>query len=362
VPWELRKYALQVFQNDLGGLPQLSGQMMGALLSFPLLCLVNYLAFKYSVPRDVPVFINGDDIVFRARPEETERWIKEVSASGLTLSRGKTMRDPRFWSINSTFFYSKSNRVKYLQVPRWKSLFADSPFALNGSFYSFLGRTKGIVKNTLSAGFLEINRYRIYDSRRSVTRGLGLSVLPFVLKDCGLLLREDYYLSFPSEDELPREPSPVVGWKKIASKDVDNLAKARELEKEFFRLCVQEAWDRKVVHPSQVRRRERKLFKALKRTSIEDFSQYKTRWALSLSKRQRLLGQKVDIKRWMETAAFRGCTVRFSSISTAKRDLWVPVDSSLAVFTDREVLCWEETESFRRLIGPVAFVKGKVQG
>lgn len=360
VPWSVRKYAMQVFSNDIDGSPQLSGQMMGALLSFPLLCLVNYLAFKYAVRRDVPVFINGDDIVFRARPSETENWIKEVSASGLTLSRGKTMRDPRFWSINSTFFYSKNNRVKYLQVPRWKSLFADNAFALQGSYYSFVGRTKGSIRSFLSRWFLDYNRFVIYDSRRSITRGLGISIPAFVLKDAGMLLREDYYLSYPSEDEMPRDPSPIKGWKKISSKEVEDLSKAREMEKEFFRLCVQEAWDRRVSHPAQVKRRERNLIKALKKTRIEDFSLYKRRWLASLARRRKLLGVKVDITRWMETAAMKGSTVKFNSISNAKRDLWVPVDSSTAVFSQREVLFWEETESFRRMIGPVTFVKGSV--
>jgi hypothetical protein len=202
-----------------------------------------------------------------------------------------------------------------------------------------------MLRASLSRHFLQENRFVIYASRRSVTRGLGLVVPAWVLKDTGLLLREDHYLSFPKEKDLPRNPSPIKGWKKVNHSEVSDLAAARATEKEFFRLCVAESWTRKSVHPCAVKRNERRLSVALKRTEIPDYDKYKKRntWALART----MLGKGVDIKRWMETSALRGHTYRFSSISTAKRDLWVPVDDNSVASPWFKVLDWGEAETFR---------------
>jgi len=83
-----------------------TGQWMGNLLSFPLLCIVNYLAFRYYTGQrpDIPVKINGDDIVFRAPGEVACRWMSGVVGSGLTLSKGKTLLDHRYFTLNSRLF------------------------------------------------------------------------------------------------------------------------------------------------------------------------------------------------------------------------------------------------------------------
>jgi len=65
---------------------QVGGQLMGSLLSFPLLCLQNYIAFRWVFPASVPVKINGDDIVFRSTLDQFDRWSAVVGQLGLRLS------------------------------------------------------------------------------------------------------------------------------------------------------------------------------------------------------------------------------------------------------------------------------------
>jgi len=50
---------------------------------------VNYLGFLWytgDLGGSLPVKVNGDDIVFRARPEVIKRWKAGVCGAGLTLS------------------------------------------------------------------------------------------------------------------------------------------------------------------------------------------------------------------------------------------------------------------------------------
>jgi hypothetical protein len=99
------------------------GQLMGSLLSFPLLCIQNYVAFRYFVSReevpDTLVKINGDDIVFRGRLETIDRWKAGVGTLGLELSSGKTFVDRNFFSLNSTYFWALRDRVELLPVVRF---------------------------------------------------------------------------------------------------------------------------------------------------------------------------------------------------------------------------------------------------
>lgn len=105
---------------------QANGQLMGSILSFPVLCLVNYLTYFFSVSplfleyeryvlglrgaltsleldREL-VLINGDDILFKSSDSEYSRWEKTLSFFGFTLSVGKNLRSEKFLMINSCLF------------------------------------------------------------------------------------------------------------------------------------------------------------------------------------------------------------------------------------------------------------------
>lgn len=119
------------------------GQMMGSLLSFPLLCVQNYLAFRWSlrsagVKAKVPVLINGDDILFQ-RSGHFHKWREVVGAVGLEVEVTKTSVSPSFGSLNSTLLRFVDG---FLQ-PVWTARFgmfrpADHPASLGASFHSFL--------------------------------------------------------------------------------------------------------------------------------------------------------------------------------------------------------------------------------
>lgn len=92
---------------------QKNGQLMGSVLSFPILCVINLFAYIQAHPnadkivrsiqliRSLAVRINGDDILFRCSDEFYERWKHQISLVGFSLSLGKNFIHYRFLTINS---------------------------------------------------------------------------------------------------------------------------------------------------------------------------------------------------------------------------------------------------------------------
>jgi hypothetical protein len=191
------------------------GQLMGNLISFPLLCLVNYLAFRFysgtsgdkGKSNYAPVRINGDDIIFRSTPEVGYRWMRGVIGSGLTLSSGKTMVHRTFFSLNSALFVARRHGVSLVPVIR-STAFGFS--AREGSVESLSGRWRasfpgffGHRRELLRVEWLKFNRKWIVASRRSLSRGLGLNVRESEVRSAGLWSRECFYLSMEKETSLP---------------------------------------------------------------------------------------------------------------------------------------------------------------
>jgi len=97
---------------------QVNGQLMGSTLSFPILCVVNIVCYWRALnryrreiglppvknPRDLPVLVNGDDILFRTDPTLYSLWREEIKISNLKLSVGKNYVHPTYLTINSLFF------------------------------------------------------------------------------------------------------------------------------------------------------------------------------------------------------------------------------------------------------------------
>jgi hypothetical protein len=94
---------------------QENGQLMGSVLSFPILCILNLFTYFRSLPRSkmvavyngslsikkLPVLINGDDILFRCRPGQYDVWVYAAKDIGLELSLGKNFVHKRFLTVNS---------------------------------------------------------------------------------------------------------------------------------------------------------------------------------------------------------------------------------------------------------------------
>jgi len=185
---------------------QRRGQLMGTFISFPVLCLANYLAFRYLVPRDgVPVKVNGDDIVFRASPKETEDWVAGVGGAGLVLSKGKTLIREEFFTLNSTPFRASWRRVRAVPFVRARALYAtpESPAAMAGQYASLAPGLSGHRRRHWQVLFLRRASVQVWVSQRSLTRGLGMSVTMIVLRQAGLFRRERFYLARDREPPLP---------------------------------------------------------------------------------------------------------------------------------------------------------------
>jgi len=189
---------------------QQSGQMMGNLLSFPLLCLVNYLTFRFLVMDDsVPVRINGDDIVFRGSKRIVDRWMEGVQVSGLTLSRGKTLVDRRYFSLNSSLFKAKRDGAALIPFIRSKALFGVGDDgcpagSLPGRFSSFCPGFFGSRRTRLRGIFFRENSGWIRQSGRSIVKGLGIPAKKCDIAEGGLWDRELQVLA------LGREVAPYI--------------------------------------------------------------------------------------------------------------------------------------------------------
>ncbi|UBZ25888.1 RNA-dependent RNA polymerase [Fusarium mangiferae botourmiavirus 3] len=180
---------------------------------------------------NVPVKINGDDIVFRCPRHLYEKWADCVSSLGLVLSRGKTLVHPVYFSLNSAFFWSRKGRkprpIPVTRVSAFTKEFEDWG-SLAGSYRSF---TRGFVKSAKFQAeviFLNHFRRRIRQAGRSVRRGLGVPASIPALQVAGLWRRECWYFdSVPAEfDVLPSSPSRLKwgsvpeGWKRVPATSV----------------------------------------------------------------------------------------------------------------------------------------------
>jgi hypothetical protein len=89
--------------------PQVWGQLMGSPMSFPILCIANFVATCVGLDVDPvsylepcsPILVNGDDIAFICHQDKYSHWKEVVSSIGLTPSIGKNYFSRDFVIINS---------------------------------------------------------------------------------------------------------------------------------------------------------------------------------------------------------------------------------------------------------------------
>jgi hypothetical protein len=103
--WAMKEISphLLVYPKESGLTPVLqeSGQLMGSLLSFPLLCLLNDCTAKFVGLSPHQYLINGDDILMRTSAEKYPLWKEKVQDFGLSLSAGKNYIHKDFGTVNS---------------------------------------------------------------------------------------------------------------------------------------------------------------------------------------------------------------------------------------------------------------------
>jgi hypothetical protein len=113
----LTGHTIHYLKKDLNVPPlkQRNGQLMGSILSFVVLCLVNaaicmqaYSAdweHSYETLRDSPTLINGDDCVMLYSAKQEKRWEELASLVGMKKSIGKCYSAADWLQINSTAFH-----------------------------------------------------------------------------------------------------------------------------------------------------------------------------------------------------------------------------------------------------------------
>jgi len=264
IPRVIKRAAFRLLRCEVdvdGEVYKVTRQLMGSLLCFPLLCLQNYIAYRYIFPSTTVVKVNGDDIVFRSSRDQYEKWASFVSSVGLKLSIGKTMVSYSHFSLNSTFFKARWFRKPGLvPIIRCTTLVkASDANSLAGSFKSFLkGIPKGsVARDVFGAWFLSTKKKIIQKSGRSVKRGLGINASDRQVKESGLWMRELFYfnaavvihksINETAEAKLPEPPASRFRWVEIPRgwrrREIRFKTREDEVrEEEFFSQLVDDTW------------------------------------------------------------------------------------------------------------------------
>jgi len=177
-----------------------TGQRMGDLLSFPLLCLTNLVGLVRGLgwrrTRGLAdsglLKINGDDLAFRSTPSEIDRWQTTLPECGLVLESSKTLRHPRVVTLNSTFFLARRRRrPSLIWFARATAFIVPRP---NSSSPDFFSRLRGRLPKLIGA---QIDNYRDFPA------DYRSRALPVALQSFSWLLKHTPVYPFPEGLPLP---------------------------------------------------------------------------------------------------------------------------------------------------------------
>lgn len=103
---------------ESGSYPQEWGQLMGSPLSFPILCILNAALSRLALDRELrrplrelPMLINGDDILMGMSLPQYEVWKGITRQGGLSYSVGKNYCSRKYVMINSECYRVKRSRL-----------------------------------------------------------------------------------------------------------------------------------------------------------------------------------------------------------------------------------------------------------
>jgi hypothetical protein len=108
---------------------QTNGQLMGSILSFPILCLANLAVYLFVTEdyhrgwtlnqRLTHVLVNGDDMVYAAPENLWQQHVEAAGVVGLKMSVGKAYHHPIYLNINSTSVHYNLNKKCPLGLPEY---------------------------------------------------------------------------------------------------------------------------------------------------------------------------------------------------------------------------------------------------
>jgi len=249
-------------------LPQRRGQLMGSIMSFPVLCLINAAIVRWSLEiafkrvftlRDAPMAINGDDAILKTTPQGRRVWEQLANFCGLSASVGKVYYSPEFLNMNSTTFNfhpegwegylvarkgegTVSRRLRHFQLVRYVNLGLLLGLTRSGGSASLVseasdGRTFGTrarellssapswMADRLLGQFIHMNKttLKAFNLPWFIPEALGGVGLPttyhFQPRDQDLRLARKIYDN-PSQFRLPPRPqdTPWQTWKYVSTR------------------------------------------------------------------------------------------------------------------------------------------------
>jgi len=206
------------------------GQMMGSYLCFPLLCLQNYIAFRYaemcSGLEGTPVLINGDDILFQSSAQFSRDWMSVVSRLGLEVEQTKTSVSTEYGSLNSTLLRWTPEGlavVKTLRFGMLREVSHPGTLGISALLFSRVGPRDTWLRNFEE--FLSWHQHTIY-KWRCVASDMGfsgrLALRAWTRFRGGRLLWRDDVLHRKGIDKLPAAHCPhnvIMGSREFVSVD-----------------------------------------------------------------------------------------------------------------------------------------------
>jgi hypothetical protein len=111
------------FDAEVAPVQQRNGQLMGSILSFPILCLANlglYLATIEKDPRPLAdklkgVLVNGDDMLYVAPQSLWKDHVELGKAVGLEMSPGKAYHHPVYANANSACYHFDLRKFQFAE-------------------------------------------------------------------------------------------------------------------------------------------------------------------------------------------------------------------------------------------------------
>ena len=116
---------------------QQNGQLMGSILSFPILCLANLGLYLANISKDTRtlrdklngVLVNGDDMLYVAKESLWDSHVALGERVGLTMSPGKAYHHHVYANVNSACFHLRLDRGYFVDIPR------SIPFLNSGLYF-----------------------------------------------------------------------------------------------------------------------------------------------------------------------------------------------------------------------------------